>query len=982
MQNYLDTKLANSLKEKLTFLQDLEDKIPMALKSVKATKDYLQQVLQVFNKEFLNSASIEELIKARAFLIDKLIINLWQEAQIEQDQVIIFAVGGYGRCELHPYSDLDLVFFVKDQLNSNNEEKLTQFINRLWDLDLSIGHNLVFKKDIKNLAKDTSIFTSWLEARQLTGTKNYISEFLQEVRNSKSFADFLAEKIAEQAQRYRKFSTPFYLLEPNIKNSSGGLRDIHTINWIFLKLTGISLFDLNEASFDELKKQKNLNQWQEFSQLKFFEKNSLLDFAKTLAYLRAGLWQIRYALHSFNQRNEDRILFDYQKELVKILGFDRFPNKYQDANFSETLLMKHYFSITRKVEFLTQIFLQNFNINNFDNSLKQELAQKLEFQPFDAEISINAYKELEINPDAWDKNAGLILKAFNHISCGNADNLAPQTWRYFLDCKNSINKNFLQNPTNQKAFIDIFKGDFVFKTLRLMSLSGFLGKYLQDFARLTGVMQYDLAHIYSVDWHLLHCIENLELFRDEQSCDQYPLALEVTKKIKNRESLYLAGLFHDIGKGLGGSHSQKGKDIFLKFAKRHCLFLENQQIDLISFLIEEHLLMSDTAQKQDLSEIKFIAAFVKKVATQEKLDYLYLLTVADISATNPKLWNSWRGALLKQLYWSAQEFLLNGGVLLDLDEQMEQTKQETLILLDRSGIDKQQALDLWQELGEHYFANLQASEAFWQTLGILKNQNLGEDAKKALALIDAPKDEVHQTGTKIFIYTQDKPYIFANSVNCLQNLDLNILEARISTGENGKILDSFVVLEKNGEPPKSEWRLEEIETELLATLELNELMEVSAKRHLSRRQKHYQTSSKVKLHFNKSIDKFVLEVTTRDKAGLLANLAKLFVKYNLNLHHAKISTLAEKVEDIFYLSSKEPPPQKPNCTTKKDFDKKTSFYKNTSFDKNTNFDKNTSFDKKISFNKNPSLGTKNNLSFDATMQTKFIKSIESELNNF
>lgn len=897
MQKSLQNNLEKTLKTKLNFLQDLEVKNRLALTSPQATKDYLQEVLQVFNNAFLNSADIKHLIYARAFLVDKLLEKLWQKFELESDQVALFATGGYGRGELHPYSDLDLVFFVPDKLSTAKEEKLRSFINRLWDLDLQIGHNLVFKKDINNLAQNTSIFTAWLEARQLSSGKNYLTSFVQEVQKSKNFSDFLSEKIHEQKERHKKFSTPFYLLEPNIKNSSGALRSIHTINWIFFKLTGISLFNLNENSYAKSSLLKKL------AKLDFFKKENLLKFAQELDFLRCGLWQIRYALHSLNDRNEDRILFDYQTQLAKTLGFNKYPNQHKQQNFAEILLMQNYFAITQKIEFLTQIFLQNFT-SDFEQKLHTQIEQKLEFKPIDEFIYLNAHRELEITSGALTKNAGLFLSAFKAISFGYAENLSPTTSMYFLHKKNFINKNVLENPANQQAFLAIFSGKFLFKTLKIMSLSGFLGEYIKDFKRLSGLMQYDLAHIYSVDWHLLHTVKNLEFFSDAKAMQEFPLARQIIAKTPKKNLLYLAGFFHDIGKGLGGSHAIKGKQIFLKFAKRHSSFLDEKSIELVSFLIEEHLLMSETAQKQDLSEIKFIAAFVDKVKTQTRLDYLYLLTVADISATNPKLWNTWRGALLKQLYWSAQEFLLNGKLMLDLDQQIDVAKTQTLKLLTKQGIATKDALNLWRELGEDYFVNLHAEQAFWQTYGILNHLKTAENFNKPLALIEEPKDEIHQTGTRIFVYTDDQPNIFANTVNCLQSLNLNVLEARITTGANAKVLDSFVVLEKSGEPPKVKWRLAEIKIQLLEALKLNEPLKISAKRHIWRREKHYQTQSKIKLNFDKNINKFVLEIKTKDRVGLLAEIASILLKYNLNLHHAKITTLADKVEDVFYLSNK------------------------------------------------------------------------------
>lgn len=900
---------SNSKRE---FLQNLEQKNRLALSNFASPKKYLKAVLFEFNQEFVNSANIETLVAARALLLDKLIVDFLQKHQIDLNKIVVFAVGGYGRCELHPYSDLDLLFFIREDLDANLEENLKIFISSLWDLDLKISHTFIAKKHIYNQARDISLFTSWLEARQISPQGDYLQEFLQELQKAWNFTDFVDAKIEEQNLRYKKFSTPFYLLEPNIKNSSGALRDVHTINWIFLKLTGISLFDLNEKNFELLSKDENFDQWKKFANLEFFHKKNILHFAKKLKNLRAGLWQIRYALHFLNDRGEDRILFDYQKELAKILGFEKLPNKYSARNFKETRLIKHTFGIMSQIQFMNEIFLQNFTEKNKRANYAEKTQIKTKKTPKkNKNIFINSNKEAKISTGALAKKPSLILELFNLLSKGEVDNLEPATWLYLMQSFEFINKEFLQNTKNQKLFLQIFNGTQVYKTLRLMSLSGFLEKYIKDFGRLKGIMQYDLAHIYSVDWHLLHCVENIEYFTKSASLDEFPLEFEIIKKQKNKGHLYLAALFHDIGKGLGGSHAQKGKQIFLKFAKRHSSFLSKKDTDLISFLIEEHLLASETAQKQDLSEIKFIAAFVEKVNTKTKLDCLYLLTVADISATNPKLWNSWRAALLKQLYWSAQNFLKNGKVLLNAEKQIKQTREEALKLLAKNNIDEKSALNLWRELGDDYFSNLQAWEAFVQTSAILQNEkNTGnsknsKNSKKPLALTYILENGFEQS-TKLFIYTDDKPYIFAQIVNCLQSLNLNILEARILTANNSKVLDTFVISEKDTEQPKEDWRLEQIKIQVLETLKSSAGNSVKSlpEIHLSRRDKHYQTKSSLKLVFDKKINKFILEVKTKDKNGILAKIANTFVDYNLNLHHAKITTLAGKVEDVFYLSTK------------------------------------------------------------------------------
>jgi [protein-PII] uridylyltransferase len=592
-------------------------------------RDLLKQCQQQLWTRFNDGEDVRLLVQARAVTVDAVLKHAWQRFDLGQESdIALLAVGGYGRGELHPYSDIDVLILHSDTtLSIELQEKVSQFITLLWDLGLDIGSSVrSLETCIDKVNEDITIATTFLEIRTLCGRDNLRQNLLELINPLWSDAVFFEAKRDEQIARHHKHNDTEYNLEPDLKNAPGGLRDIQTIVWVTKRHFQTSnLYDLVTNGF-------------------------LTEYEyKQLAEGETFLWKIRFALHHIAARNENKLLFDYQRNLAQHFGYTD-----NNANRAVEQFMKEYYRVVMTLSMLNEMLLQYFD----EVILKGDEDAHIQVISDDFQIR-NNYLEVR-HHQVFARNTSALMELFAVLSeSDDITGIRASTIRLIMVEARKINQSFRDNPQNKAYFMEILRSPrSLFNTLKRMKRYGVLGKYLPAFGLIIGQMQYDLFHIYTVDAHTLLVIKNMSRFCRAEDKIQFPLVSEVAQNLAMPELLYLSGLFHDIGKGRGGDHSELGSVDAIEFCLNHGL--SQRSANLVAWLTRNHLLMSMTAQKQDLSDPEVIYNFAQKVGDVSHLDYLYALTVSDICATNPKLWNSWRDSLLRQLYQQTRRALRRG----------------------------------------------------------------------------------------------------------------------------------------------------------------------------------------------------------------------------------------------------------------------------------------------------------------------------------
>ena len=678
--------------------------------------------------------------------------------------------------------------------------------------------------------------------------------------------DYLQAKFEEQRKRHRKYNDTEYDLEPNLKSSPGGLRDLHMLGWVARRHYG---------TYDPA----------ELLELNFLTQIEHHQFKRC----RAFLWKVRWALHSLTGRSEDRLLFDHQRTLAKQFGYHDHRGSLAVEQF-----MQSYFRTVMVISQLKDLLLQHFG----DDILNA--GEPGEITPINERFQVRNRFIETTHDKVFDQHPPAILEIFV-LMTRDQNILGPRanTIRLLREHRHLVDSSFRKDPRCTRLFLELMRAPVRLTTnLRRMARYGILGRYLPEFGRIIGQMQFDLFHTLTVDAHTLLLVKFLRGFSYEENREKFPVATRIIQTIPKKELLYLAGLFHDIGKGQGGDHSALGAEDAEQFCRLHGLSKENT--DLITWLVKEHLTMSVTAQKQDLSDPKVIQDFARKVKTQERLKYLYLLTVADINATNPRLWNGWRASLLQHLYKQTREQLKRGvDKLIATDKQLQQSKSEAFALLQQRSFSKKAVYQLWQHFSNSYFIRHQPEEIAWQTTGIFQTP-----ASQPLVAINDPVEELEHAGSKVFIYTQDQPNLFAALVAAFDQLGLDIQDARIFTSNHGYSLDTFTVLEADGSAiGNNRDRILQVRNHFRQTLANPDKFPDLIRRRTPRQLRYFSQEPEVLLS-NQVVAGFsVLDITTTDRPGLLALIGKTFMKLKLQVHGAKIATFGEKVEDRFMVTN-------------------------------------------------------------------------------
>ena len=861
----------NELFDAVAFEQKLAKKDTNTLASFRSAIEHARMVL---DQRFLDQHDIHDVVHARAWFIDQLLQHAWHAQTWLSGScgVALIAVGGYGRGELHPHSDIDLLILLEHEQHEHLHCGISAFLTFLWDIGLEVGHSVRTVQECADEARnDLTVMTNLLESRFVLGEQPLLEAMRERIgpQHMWSSEQFFIGKQEEQRERHNKYNDTEYNLEPNVKGSPGGLRDVQTIMWVARRRFGMRTLSSLEAPG-------------------FLTEGEY----RLLAQARAFLWQVRYALHMLAGRNEDRLLLDYQRKIADMFGYADDDNKQAIEHF-----MQKYYRVVMGISQLSDLINQYFEetILRSDNI---ELPT-----PINERFRIRGGYIEACNPYVFSDTPSAILEVFVLLAQHPEINgVRSQTIRLLRDHRHLIDDEFRHDERNINLFLELFRcAEGVHMNLRRMNRYGILGRYLPEFGHIVGQMQHDLFHIYTVDAHTLNLIKHLRKLRHPDFAEKYSLACAIIGRLPRIELLYLAGLFHDIGKGRGGNHSVLGAEIAVEFAKLHKLPAWDTR--LIAWLVRSHLVMSVTAQRKDISDPEEINNFAMLVGDQTRLDYLYVLTVADINATNPTLWNSWRAQLLRQLYSETRRALRRGlENPLEREEQITTRQATALSLLAEEGADPDAVEQLWSQLGDDYFLRHSAGDIVWHTDAILQHGR----SLDPLVLVRETTQREYDGGTQIFVYGAHRHDFFAVTVATLDQLDLSTLDARIMTSTGHFSIETYIVLDAAGDRIGNDpERIQQIRAGLTAALRNPADYPAIIQRRVPRQLKHFSFTPQITIHNDSQRPYTVVEVIAPDRPGLLARIGGIFLEFNLALVNAKIITLGERVEDVFFITDAE-----------------------------------------------------------------------------
>ena len=805
------------------------------------------------------------LVRERALFVDMLLHHIWRSFEWSKDAALL-AVGGYGRGELHPRSDVDLMLLFRQNPQAEQEDTIRDFLTFLWDIGLEIGSSVRSVKDcLKLAAKDITIATSVLECRTLMGDTRLEQNLRKGFDKARFWPNrkFFDAKMQEQRERHEKHNNTEYNLEPNIKNAPGGLRDIQTIKWIAKRVYRINrLFQLyGQEVFTE----------EEFSQLEQCE---------------SFMWRVRYHLHLLVGKPEERLLFDYQKQLAERLG-------YKDSDLCRAVeaFMHDYYRTATTIIDLNSILLQFIDEEIDDRKIRHT-------EVINEQLSVeNGYLQI-VNDDVFTTSPKTLLEIFLVLGQRpDIKGIRAATSRKIREHRFLIDKSYREKPENKKLFVEILKTEEGLVTqLRRMKRYGILGAYLPAFEDIIGQMQFDLFHRYTVDAHTLNVIKNVCQFANPDQWDRFPIASMIVRNLDRPILLTLAALFHDIGKGRGGDHSELGSVDAIEFCRDH--YFSEREGAIVAWLVTNHLVMSYVSQKQDISDPEVINQFAQRVGDQYHLDLLYSLTVADMCGTNPELYNDWRASLLRQLYLDTKRALHRGlEAPIDKNELIEEKKFHALTQLVERGVDLSQVEDIWGMMDEDYFVKETIDDIAQQTK--MRIDHRGQDT---IVRVENAEKYGLSGATQIFVRVKDRPNVFAAVSHALARLNLSIQDARLYITSKGYCVSNFYVLNSKNKPIKdAPESYEKVVTAIQKELSYLDNYDKVIARRVTRQLKQFAEPTTVEVTNSDDLSHTELKLVTPDRQGLLANIGRVFSKHKLYVRNAKILTLGDRVEDIFYL---------------------------------------------------------------------------------
>jgi [protein-PII] uridylyltransferase len=805
-----------------------------------------------------------ELLRKHCALVDVLLRETWQAHALPAGLALV-AVGGYGRGQLFPYSDIDLLILLDEPAGDALQEKLQQLIGAWWDIGLETGHSVRTVDECVAMARqDISAQTNMLEPRLLAGNRALYKQFLDQTLAVLDPLAFMQAKRLEQQQRQARFE--LNNLEPNVKERAGGLRDLHHILWI-----------ARAAGFGK--------SWRDLVRRGVITDAESRDIQRHERFLHT----LRIRLHYLANRREDRLIFDLQSELAKQFGLTHRANR-----LASEQLMQRYYQSAKAVLQIDNIVQEN---------LRSRLtgARNVKLQPLDEPVGIKAGVHFGVRnevlairrDDVYEKHPEAILETFLLLQKHpEIKGVGANTLRALWRARKRMGPAYRNHALHREQFLNILRSPArMMRELRRMHQLGILGAYLPAFGHVVGQMQHDLYHVYTVDEHILRVIRNLRRFAVRELAHEFPLCSRLMCEFDRPEVLYLAGLFHDIAKGRGGDHSLLGKADAARFCKAHGLTADDSA--LVEWLVEQHLTMSSTAQKQDVSDPEVIQAFAAKAHNERRLIALYLLTIADIRGTSPKVWNAWKGKLLEDLFLATQRALTGNRRTTDNSQRARQDEARAtlrLYAIDDAAIDQ-----FWRRLDTVYFLRHDPPEIAWHTRTLYYR-----------ALADAPVIRARPSrageGLQVLVYAPDQPELFARICSFFEGMRYNILEARIYTAPYGYALDTFQVEDPDNVNVDYRDLTAYIEHELGERLRLKAPLPPLTTPRIARQLRHFPISPEVNLQKDERGVYQVLSIIAGDRPGLLSRIARIFLAYGINLHTAKINTLGARVEDTFLIT--------------------------------------------------------------------------------
>ncbi|USZ14193.1 [protein-PII] uridylyltransferase [Moraxella sp. FZFQ2102] len=841
---------------------------------------------------------IADLITIRTLAVDTILAKIFDVFDFTDD-FALFAVGGYGRGELLPASDIDILLIGDDVAQAKST--VEAFVAKLWDIGVTPAISVRSLDDTKVAVSDQTIASALLEARLLAGNDTLADFPYQAVKTAWSAKAYFDAKMAESKERYLSHNATEYNLEPNIKTAPGGLRDLHMITWLGRFYFGREhdLHSLTATGF--------------ISPAEF----TILQNAQKF------LWCIRHHLHMQTARHEDRLLFDHQKTIAQRMGYylQSSNTTHSDVTTALEAMMRLYYRHAMRVAAISEMLCSYF----YENYLKPVVT----ITPIDDDFCI-VREQMDSNgscdihdrmPTSVDKiaithadvftdNPANLLKVFLLMGQRGIKQITASTLRAIYLASPVIDDEYRGKPEHQALFLaNLQESNYLFHRLRLMKRFGVLGNYLPAFGKIMGLMQYDLFHRYTVDAHTLLLVRILHRFGDEARADDFGLVSEVYQKIVRKDILVLAAIFHDIAKGRGGDHSKLGAVDAYEFCIGHGM--SEADAKLVQWLVLEHLTMSLTAQKQDISDPEVIANFAEFTGSITRLNHLYVLTVADMNATNSQLWNTWRAALLKQLYISVHRVHSLGSHVTDKDVVIENRKNKACDILPT--IEREQLDQLWANFGEEYFLKQKHFDIAWQSAEILKAQDKLANGEPIVAL--RAHSDLSLGGIQLLICAPDHDNLFATTVCVLDQLGLSVLDANILTAtiaDKTVALDSYVVIDRVANAHQTDIlgnpkHADEIISRLKQGLRQGGCHVPPSTYGFNTKLKHFTVPTQVQFTAATALahqGHHQMHLITKDRPSLLAKVGAVFSRLGLEVHGARITTLGERAEDMFYLSDK------------------------------------------------------------------------------
>jgi [protein-PII] uridylyltransferase len=824
----------------------------------------LRQAHEELKARFLAEEPVEPLVHARAALIDAVLAQAWHIHCGAHAGWALVAVGGYGRGELHPASDIDILLLVAQPPDGGGGSAVESLVTFLWDIGLEVGHSVRTVAQCREACVgDVSVMTTLLEARLLAGDAQLLASMRSALGPDHIWPvkQFFEAKVREQYERHLKANDTAYNLEPNVKTGPGGLRDIQTIAWVAKRRFGTDSLDgLATHGFVTPAELRRLKQSQTF------------------------LWRVRFGLHTLTGRHEDRLLFDHQIRLAQIFG-------YEDSSYTLAVeqFMQRYYRTVMDVSLMNELLLQLFR--------EAILSESEPPRPLNARFQVRHGSLEAVSEGVFVRTPAALLELFALLQQHpDIDGVRASTMRAVAKSLWLIDEEFRQNPRHHRLFLEILRSPVgVTHELRRMNTYGVLGRYIPAFGRIVGRMQYDLFHAYTVDAHTLFVVSNLRRFAISRYDHELPEASRVMQALPRQEIAYLAALFHDIAKGRGGDHSELGA----VDAEAFCLEqgLSPYDARLVAWLVRHHLELSITSQKQDISDPQVINAFARKVGDETHLDYLYVLTCADVRGTNPKLWNSWKASLFRDFYQRVRRALRRGlESPIEPEYLVRETQDAARRLLIERGVAEEAIAAVWRRFNAAYFLQHSPEEVAWHTR-LLSEREPGSDEP----LVALDPSSVRGT-TAALIFTRPRRHGFGRTTAALDQLGLNIVDARITPTGDGFSLDLYHLLEDDGAPIGDQDRLQEIEQALWRSLQGPADTPFAVFRRAPRQARMFNTPTHITLSVDERNSRSVLELTAGDRPGLLCEVGQVLMQERIELHAAKIMTVGERAEDVFYLT--------------------------------------------------------------------------------